>query len=158
MASQFTLPRGGFAPIFLHWLAVDVLVTAWGGKAERAAALQMIDRDRERRPKHLTLGADKGYDTADFIDDCRARGITPHVAQNTTCRRSRIDGRVTRHRGYALSQRKRKRVEEIFGWLKTIGGCRKLRLVGILRNQLWGEIATTAYNLVRMAKLAIAAT
>ena len=145
-------------------LAVDVLVTEWDGKAERAAALQMIDRDRERRAKHprravrLTLGADKGYDTADFIDDCRVRGITPHVAQNTTGRRSRIDGRVTRHPGYALSQRKWKRVEEIFGWLKTIGGCRKLRYIGVRLNQLWAEIATTAYNLVRMAKLALATT
>ena len=136
-------------------LAVDVLVTEWDGKAERAAALQMIDR--QQRPKHLTLGADKGYDTADFIDGCRARDITPHVAQNTNGRRSRIDGRVTRHPGYGQSQRKRKRVEEIFGWLKTVGGCRKLRHIGVRLNQLWAEIATTAYNLIRMAKLAAAA-
>lgn len=135
-------------------LAVDVLVTGWDGKAERAAALKMVDR--QRRPRRLTLGADKSYDTTDFIDDCRARGITPHVAQHTNRRRSRIDGRVTQHPGYAESQRKRKRVEEIFGWLKTVGGCRKLRYIGTVRNQLWAEIATTAYNLIRMAKLAVA--
>ncbi len=132
-------------------LVTDVVITHASGKAEREAALQMIDR-RERHHR-ITLGADKGYDTQDFIADCRARDVTPHVAQHTTNRRSRIDGRVTRHRGYALSQRHRKRVEEVFGWIKTVAGGRKLRYIGIPRNQLWAAISASAYNLVRMATI-----
>lgn len=132
-------------------LVTDVVITHATGKAEREAALQMIDR-QERRHR-ITLGADKGYDTQDFIADCRARDVTPHVAQHTTHRRSRIDGRVTRHGGYALSQRHRKRVEEVFGWIKTVAGGRKLRYIGIPRNQLWAAISASAYNLVRMATI-----
>jgi len=80
--------------------------------------------------------------------------VTPHVAQHTTRRRSGIDGRVTRHPGYQESQRKRKRVEEFFGWVKTIGGGRKLAFIGIAKNQLWAYMAAAAFNLVRIANMA----
>ena len=135
-------------------LAVDVLLTHATGTAEREAALRMLDRrpDPQRRG---TVGADNGYDTRDFVEDCRARGMTPHVTQNTSGRRSAIDGRTTRHPGYAISQRLRKRVEEIFGWVKTVGGGRKLRYIGLARNQFWAEVTTATYNLVRMAKMEV---
>ena len=134
-----------------HGLVTDVLVTQADGYAEREAALRMLDRQATHG--RITLGADKGYDTADFVAACRARNVTPHVAQHTTNRRSRIEGRVTRHPGYVLSQRVRKRVEEIFGWIKTVGGGRKLRYLGVARNQLWATLAATAYNLIRMAHI-----
>ena len=134
-----------------HGLIVDIVLTQADGHAERRAALDMLDR--QERPPRVTLGADKGYDTADFIAGCRERGVTPHVAQHTTNRRSRIDGRVTRHAGYAVSQRVRKRVEEIFGWIKTIGGGRKLRYIGLARNALWATLTGTAFNLIRMANI-----
>jgi len=135
-------------------LVTDVLVTRADGYAEREAALDLVDRRGARG--RITLGADKNYDTTDFIAGCRARNVTPHVARHTTHRRSRIDGRTTRHPGYAISQRVRKRVEEIFGWLKTVGGGRKLRYIGVARNQLWATLAATAYNLVRMAHIELA--
>jgi len=137
-----------------HGLVVDVALTQATGRAEREAALQMLGRRKGRR--RVTVGADKGYDTRDFTAGCRALGVTPHVAQyaKTPKRHSAIDGRVTRHRGYPVSQRVRKRVEEIFGWLKTVGGGRKLRYRGLARNQLWAELTATAYNLVRMARIA----
>ncbi len=137
-------------------LIVDVALSQADGHAERAAAVAMLDR--RERPARSTLGADKGYDTADFIAACRTRGVTPHVAQHTSNRRSRIDQRVTRHRGYRISQRVRKRVEEIFGWVKTIGGGRKLRYIGLARNQLWATMTGAAFNLVRMSRLAQLAT
>ena len=133
-------------------LAVDVLVTHATGTAERVAARAMLDRRPDPSPR-ATLGADKGYDTQDVVAQCRDRHVTPHVAQNTKGRRSAIDRRTTRHSGYAISQRIRKRVEEIFGWTKTVGGGRKLRYVGLVRNQYWAELTTAAYNLVRMVKL-----
>jgi len=133
-------------------LVVDVAITHATGRSEREAALLMLDRSVRRR--RVTLGADKGYDALDFVKACRARRVTPHVAQLANSqRRSMIDGRVTSHPGYARSQRLRKRVEEIFGWIKTIGGGRKLRYIGLARNQLWAELATAAYNLVRIVKL-----
>lgn len=135
-----------------HGLAVDVLITHATGTAEREAALLMLDRQPGSRHRQ-TLGADKAYDTQDFVQACRERQVTPHVAQNTSGRHSAIDGRTTRHPGYAVSQRIRKRVEEIFGWEKTIGGGRKLRYLGLARNQCWAELTTAAYNLVRMVKL-----
>lgn len=137
-----------------HGLVVGVLITQATGSAEREAALAMLDR-RPSRARRVTLGADKGYDTRDFVASCRSRKVTPHVTQNTSGRRSAIDERTTRHAGYAISQRVRKRVEEIFGWAKTVGGGRKLRYIGIARNQLWAELAVTAYNLVRMATLTL---
>ncbi len=134
-------------------LVMQVRVTQASGTAEREAALQMVARLQGRRRRRLTLAGDKAYDTADFVRDCRQLGVTPHLAQNTTRQRSAIDGRTVRHVGYQLSQRVRKRAEEIYGWVKTVGGGRKLRYRGIRLNQLWAELTATAYNLVRMANL-----
>ncbi len=92
----------------------------------------MLDRST---PGDATQGADKAYDTRDFVAGLRARGVTPHVARNDVRRRSAVDGRTTRHAGYARSQRRRKLVEEVFGWSKTVGGGRKLRFVGLERNR-----------------------
>lgn len=136
-------------------IITDILITQATGTAEREAAVAMVDRRGGRR--RITLGADKAYDTQDFIADLRVRAVTPHVAQHTTRRRSRVDGRVTRHPGYAQSQRKRKRVEEFFGWVKTVGGGRKLAFIGVVKNQLWAYIAAAAFNLVRIANIARAA-
>jgi transposase len=133
-----------------HGLVVDVELTQADGYAERRAALTMLKRRGRRR---ITLGADKGYDSADFVADLRAEQITPHVAQNTSRRRSAIDGRTTRHAGYAHSQRRRKLVEEVFGWTKSVAGGRKLRYRGVARNRLWAELTAGAYNLVRIARL-----
>ena len=133
-------------------LAVDVLLTKATGTAEREAAVRMVDR-RPEPQRRGTVGADKAYDTRDYVADCRERGMTPHVTQNTSGRRSAIDGRTTRHLGYTISQRVRKRVEEIFGWIKTVGGGRKLRYIGLERNQFWAELTTATYNLVRMARI-----
>jgi transposase len=135
-----------------HGLVVDVELTQATGAAERAAALAMLDR-RPRRGRRATLGADRGYDTRAFVAELRRRGVTAHVARHTRGRRSAIDARTTRHEGYATSQRRRKRVEEVFGWMKTVAGGRKLRYIGLARNQLWAELTAAAYNLVRMAKL-----
>ena len=96
-----------------------------------------------------TLGADRGYDTRDFVAELRARGVTPHVAQHDRRRRSAVDGRTTRHRGYRQSQKRRKLVEQVFCWMKTVGGGRKLRFVGRERNRCWLELTAAAYNLVR---------
>jgi transposase len=137
-------------------LVADVLLCEARGDAEREAALHMLERT-VAGGSGVTLGADKGYDTRDFIAQCREHGVTPHVSQNVTKRRSAIDGRTTRHRGYRISQRLRKRVEEIYGWVKTVGGGRKLRYRGVARNQHWMEMTATAYNLVRMAKLMLLA-
>ena len=133
-------------------LVLDVLVSQASGTAERDAALLMLDRRRGPR-KRVTLGADKGYDTRSFVEALRERQVTPHVAQHTNRRRSAVDGRTTQHEGYRLSQRVRKRVEEVFGWMKTVGGGRKLRYIGTAKNQLWATLTATAYNLVRMANL-----
>ncbi len=134
-------------------LAVGVLVTQATGRAERQAAVNLLSR--LRGVGRITLGGDKNYDTGAFVAKCREMKVTPHVAQNTKGRASAIDGRTTRHPGYAISQRVRKRVEEIFGWTKTVGGGRKLRYIGVARNQMWADLTVAAYNLVRMAKLAL---
>ena len=134
-------------------LAVGVLVTEATGRAERQAAVDLLSR--LRGVGRITLGADNNYDTRGFVAKCREMRVTPQVAQNTKGRASAIDGRTTRHTGYAISQRVRKRVEEIFGWTKTVGGGRKLRYIGVARNQLWADLTVAAYNLVRMAKLAL---
>jgi len=135
-------------------LVTDILITEAGGRAEREAALSMVDRrEGRRRRRRITLGADKGYDTDDFVAELRKRNVTPHIAQNESGRRSAIDGRTTNWGGYKVSQRLRKRVEEIFGWIKTVGGGRKLRFIGIARNQLWAEMTATAYNIVRIVRL-----
>jgi hypothetical protein len=135
-------------------LCVDVRVAEANSATERTAAVAMLRRLRRRGYRPATVGADKAYDATPFVDPVRTLGITPHVAQQiTTHRGSRIDGRTTRHAGYAASQRTRKRVEEIFGWMKTIGGLRKTRYRGIARTGLWAYLVATAYNLLRIAKL-----
>ncbi len=137
-----------------HGLVVDVELTEADGYAEREAALAMLARSV---CGPATLGADRGYDTRDFVRDVRGLGVTPHVAQHERGRRSAIDGRTTRHAGYRQSQRRRKRVEEVFGWIKTIGGGGKLRYLGRARNKLWFELTAAAYNLTRLAQLEAAA-
>ena len=134
-------------------LIVDATVTPADGFGERDAALQMI----ERRPGHhrLTLAADKGYDTRDFVAALRTMAVTPHVAQfpTTARRRSAIDRRTTRHPGYAHSQRYRKRVEQAFGWMKTVGGLRKLRHRGGPLVTWIFTFTAAAYNIVRLRRL-----
>ena len=120
------------------------------------AALAMIE-PRADRPLPITLGADKAYDTEDFVNELRAMGVTPHVAQNTRGRRSAIDGRTTRHTGYAISLRVRKRIEEAFGWIKTVAGQRKTRFRGRDRVGWAFTFAAAAYNLVRLPKLLVTA-
>jgi IS5 family transposase len=104
----------------------------------------------------VTVGADKGYDTKDFVAEARNMSVTPHVAQNNKGRKSAIDGRTTRHPGYLISQQKRKRVEEIFGWMKTVGGMRKLRHRGLQLVGWMFTLAAAAYNIVRIRNLATA--
>jgi transposase len=133
-------------------LVVDIDLSQATGRAEREAALRMLDR-LPRKKRRLTLGADKGYDTREFVAELRRRKVTPHVSQNQSGRRSAIDGRTTSWGGYKVSQRVRKRVEEIFGWVKTVGGGRKLRFIGLARNRLWAEMTAAAYNLVRVVRL-----
>jgi transposase len=138
-----------------HGLVVDSCVTQATGTAEREAALAMAEAIPGQH--RVTLGADKNYDTHDFVRDLRELQVTPHVAQNTSGRSSAIDGRTTRHPGYAVSQRKRKCVEEIFGWLKTVGLLRKVRHRGIARVGWIFTFAAAVYNLVRMRTLAAVA-
>jgi len=135
-------------------LLVDLEVSQATGSAEREAAERMLERQRQKGLKVKSLGADKGYDTDDFVGFLRGRKITPHVAANTKRKGgSAIDGRTTRHTSYSVSQRIRKRVEEIFGWIKTVGGFRKTRFRGTERTQLAAWWVGAAYNLLRMAKL-----
>ncbi len=133
-------------------LILDLLVTAATGTAERDGALVLLDRRRLPR-KRVTLAGDKGYDTRAFVEELRRREVTPHVTQNTSGRRSAIDRRTPRHPGYVRSQRVRKRIEECFGWMKTVGGGRKLRYIGRAKNQLWATFTAVASNHVRMASL-----
>jgi IS5 family transposase len=136
-----------------HGLLVDFRVTPATGVAERETALAMIDARKERSTQ-ITLGADRGYDTHEFVEECRAMNVVPHVAQAITAHRgSAIDARTTRHPGYAVSQRVRKRVEEIFGWAKTVGNFRKTRFKGLARTQLAAYFVGAAYNLLRIARL-----
>lgn len=134
-------------------LVVGVDLTPAAGTPEWQVALGMLDRLPGSGRK--TVAGDRAYDNRGFVAGCRQRGITPHVAQYPTTRnrKSAIDGRTTRHPGYRVSQRWRKRIEEFFGWLKTVGGGRKLRYIGVQRNRMWAEIGAAAYNLVRMARL-----
>jgi transposase len=130
-------------------LAVGGRLTQANGYAEREAALELLG-DIPRRQR-ITVGADKGYDIADFVAALRQQGATPHVASKT--RYSAVDGRTTRHASYEVSQRARKRVEEIFGWLKTVGMTRKLRHRGLPRTGWVFTFALAAYNLVRIRNL-----
>jgi transposase len=130
-------------------LAVDGSLTPATGFAEREQALAMATR----LPARATLGADKSYDTRDFVDALRGLAVTPHIAQNTTHRRSTLDRRTTRHPGYQASQRHRKRIEEIFGWLKTVGLLRKARHRGAARVGWMFTFGLAVYNLVRLRRL-----
>jgi len=134
-----------------HGLLVDLRVSTATGKAEREVAIDMLD-DHERHVR-ATLGADRAYDTRNFVDECRDLGVTPHVAQNTTNRRSAIDRRTTRHVGYSISQRLRMRIEQVFGWGKTIGGLRRTRLRGLASTQFGTYLIGAAYNLLRITNL-----
>jgi transposase len=136
-----------------HGMLTDFQVSSATGTAERDAVPVLLDQARERGFHPKTIGGDKNYDTRDCVEAIRHRRVTPHVARNTARRSSAIDGRTTRHAGYAMSQRARKRVEEIFGWMKTVGGLRRTRYRGLDRTGLAGYLVATAYNLVRMAKL-----
>jgi transposase len=134
-----------------HALVVDTRLTLATGTAEREAALEMA---AARPGNHrITLGADKAYDVAGFVADLRQYNVTPHVAQNTTNRRSAIDRRTTRHPGYAVSVRVRKRIEEVFGWTKSAAGLRKTRHRGLARVRWMFTLTANAYNLVRLPKL-----
>ncbi len=138
-------------------LIVDARLTRVSGHAERLAALDMIEGFADR-PRAVTLGADKGYDATDFVEELRTINVRPHVARNISGRRSAIDRRTTRHPGYAASQRIRKRIEEAFGWIKTIAGLRKTKLRGLPKVDWSFTFAAAAYNLVRAPKLIAVAT
>jgi len=138
-------------------LIVNTEVFQANGTAERDAALVMLEQIPGT--KRVTVGSDKAYDTADFVAECRHLKVTPHVAQNLErAGGSTVDGRTTQHAGYAISQKKRKRIEECFGWLKTIALLRKVRHRGIFRVGWIFTFAAAAYNLVRMRNLTIQAT
>ena len=133
-------------------LIVNAELLQANGRAERDAALLMLEQvpgdDR------ITVGGDKGFDTAEFVDQCRHMNVTPHVAQNTSRPGgSTIDARTTRHAGYAVSQKKRKRIEECFGWMKDIALLRKLKHRGLFKVAWIFTFAAAAYNLVRLRKL-----
>ena len=153
-------------------LIVQVALTEANGRAEREAAIGMIERHRAgsasaTRPpvstRRLTLAADKGYDAKPFAADLRAMNVTPHIARHDAVtktgkrRRSSVDGRTTRHPGYAASQRIRKRIEEPFGWVKTIAGLAQTKFRGTRRVAIQFTLAIAAYNLIRLPKLLAAA-
>ena len=131
-------------------LIVDAELTIADGYAERATALSMLER-LPAMARRRTVAADKAYDTRGFVAGARQLGFTPHVAQNTKI--SAIDGRTTRHAGHDMSMRIRKRIEEPFGWTKTIGGGRQLRYRGRERNRAWFKITTAVYNIIRIVAL-----
>jgi IS5 family transposase len=138
-------------------LLVDFQIVEANGTAERRTAIAMVDQNLPGASR-ITVGADKAYDTADFVATCRALNVTPHVAAND--RRpggSALDRRTLRHPGYAISQKKRKRVEEIFGWIKTVANFRRTRYRGRELTQLAAYLVGAAYNLMRLAKLTVAA-
>ena len=134
-----------------HGLVVDARVSQASGTAERDSAIEMLAARPNRRP--VTLGADKNYDTRHFVSRLRELRVTPHVAQNDSHRRSAIDGRTTRHRGYGLSQVVRKRIEEIFGWGKTVGPVCKTKFRGQKRVSYQWLMTMAGYNLIRMRNI-----
>lgn len=143
-------------------LVAGAILTQATGTAEREAALALINSLKARG--RITLGADKAYDVRGFVQDLRDRKVTPHIARNEQVteagerrRSSAIDGRTTRHPGYAISLRIRKRIEEVFGWTKTIGGLRKTRHRGTDRVGWAFTLTVAAYNLIRLPKLMAAA-
>jgi len=136
-----------------HGLCVDLRVDVATDVTESTAALGLLERQSARGLQPQTVGGDKAFDNQGFVTGCHVQGVTPHVAQNTSGRRSRIDARTTRHATYTVSQRCRKRIEELWGWGKTYGGIRKSRYRGVARTAWWAYIMGSAYNLLRMAKL-----
>ena len=145
-------------------LIVDCELTKASGTAEREAALTMVRRSRKTRNRivrrsRVTLGADKGFDAEDFVLALKGQKVTPHIAINArtystgTIRKTAVDGRTTRHMGYEISQRCRKRIEESFGWAKTIGGAAKLKLRGLAKAKGFFTFQMIAYNLIRIPKL-----
>ena len=147
-----------------HGLAVGGAVSSATGTAERETALDLIDRRGRRGGRRITLGADKAYDVTQFVHDLRDRSVTPHIAidghvrQTGTPRKTAVDGRTTRHIGYEISQRCRKRIEEVFGWIKSSAGLAKVKLRGRDRVDAAFTLALVAYNLIRLPKLLGAAT
>ena len=139
-----------------HGLLVDTMVTLADGTAEREAALLMASQISG--VKQVTLGGDKNYDTQEWVRDLREMKVTPHVAQNNTNRRSAIDGRTTQHPGYAISQKKRKRIEESFGWMKIIGMLKKVKLRGLEKVSWLFTYVAAVYNLYRLQRLEAPAT
>jgi transposase len=145
-----------------HGLVVGGGVSEATGTAERETALELVDGRRRRR--RITLGADKAYDVTPFVHDLRARSVTPHIAidghlsKTGKRRKTAVDGRTTRHAGYDISQRCRKRIEEVFGWVKSCAGLAKIKLRGRERVDAAFTLALAAYNLVRLRKLLGAAT
>ena len=142
-----------------HGLAVQGGVSRATGTAERDEALALIDRHRGGRTRRITLGADKAYDVAAFVEDLKSRSVTPHIAidghlsKTGKARRTAVDGRTLRHTGYAVSQRCRKRIEEVFGWIKASAGLAKVKLRGRARVNAAFTMALAAYNLIRLPKL-----
>lgn len=134
-----------------HGLLVDFGMTEANGTCERQAALHMLSRRPSGRRR--TLGADAGYYTKGFVHECRSLNVTPHVAQPRERRTPTLDKRTTRHVGYEISQKIRRRVEQPFGWLKSFAGFRKSRFIGLAKTAFSGTIAMTAYNLLRMTKI-----
>jgi transposase len=133
-------------------LVVGGCLTQATGRAEREATVTMLDQMDGRKPG-ITLGADKGYDTYGLLDQLRARDVVPHIAWNDGLKHKPAPAALTDDPGYQMSQRLRKRIEEVFGWLKTIGGGRKLRYLGQRRNELWLLLGYATYNLIRMANI-----
>lgn len=140
-------------------LAVDATLTHATGTAEREAALEMLDRRVRRKRRRITLGADKAYDVTGFVDELRARRITPHIAVDGRvsklgkARKSAVDARTTRHAGYAVSQRLRKRIEEPFGWIKAAAGLGKVKVRGLAKAEAVFTFAVAACNLIRIPRL-----
>jgi hypothetical protein len=132
-------------------LVVDAALTRASGHAERLAALAMLDRRPTVGP--ATLGADRGFDARDFVMELRERRVSPHVAQNTSGRRSAIEGRTTRHPGYGARPRVRKRIEEAFAWITTIAGQSRTKRRGLARVRWAFTLAAAAYNLMRLPRL-----
>jgi transposase len=139
-----------------HGLLVDTMVTLADGTAERDAAVLMASQISG--VKQVTLGGDKNYDTQELVRDLREMKVTPHVAQNNTNRRSAIDGRTTQHAGYVISQKTRKRIEESFGWMKTIGMLKKVKLRGLKKVSWLFTFVAAVYNLYRLQRLEAQAT
>jgi transposase len=132
-------------------MCMDISVAEANGTAECDEALELIKKEKEKGSKVKTVGADKGYDRKSFVDGLKAEKVTPHVAAKK--KYSAMDPRTLRSKGYTISQRCRKKVEEIFGWMKTVGGFRKTRYKGVARTGFCAYMVGAAYNLVRMSKL-----